>query len=863
MLEVIVGLPIFAIAAFLQVSVFSKIRLLTVAGMRYFYDAPDFTKQFYSRVAERRFTLPMYNLQKTVKAVSGKPFRKAWAEVAEGFGAIWEQEREARAPFIEAQALTHQPKRYVSYYGITFTGDRIYAIKSGLYDPRTLVAISWDGSEQTVCAFAASTSALRYDASLGRLWWSETVPDERWGMKESSVIRYLNLGAAQVAADASNPDSTPAVSGGSDGAKIGNDDTVRGKDKHNLTRSGRYYNPAPDGHGRLAVTEYPLRGGSAAVLLSADDGGVLARYAAPDSIQVVECGWMNGRLYASAITPEGFGIYDIEDGFKAALDASPVKIKQLQTSLDGSELLFVSDHNGVNELYSLSSEGRVTRLSSTPYGAADFVLMSDGRMAFTQPAVEGRMIYTAAQDYAEEVRDWAATRHLDPVSEKLSQQEREIAAEGWKEIGRKNVREENGGTSAVTPDGESKRYSKVLNAINIHSWFPLGFSYDSILDASYDEVYSTVSPGATVFFQNTLGTLSGLAGYSLKSDSGAGYRHTFHGSIKYTGLYPVIEATVDYNDRDVLRYGMQKIVNVSQSIFSDYISTPSLSGELKVYVPLDFSDGGWYRGIIPQFSVSATNDFLDKSLLTFKRVKVFGDNGGYLKVLQSVDAGEKVFVGRTIASLRAYTMRPTASNAVYPRLGIGIEGGYAFRPGLTELFTPTFFTYVYGYVPGLMRQQGVKLTAIVQKQLGGNLLAKEAYLVTTPRGFTDSNAQRYIMSRYSSQQKFTADYSLGSLTLDWAGLGPWAYVKSLDFALHGDLSHFGGCYSGVSPSEGTLYSAGADITVRLGNLLWAPYDCSLGVTWSYNGGSLWAPFSTFQNALPSRNYFGAIFTVDM
>ena len=850
-----------------------KVGYMTVAGMRYFYNAPDFTEQFYSRVSGRRFSLPLFNLQKTVRDVSGLKFRKVWMEVAQGYGEIWEQEREQRAPFIESQALTQTPKQYVKYWGSTLANGKIYAIRAGLYEPRTLVAIGEDGSEECLGAFAASTSALRYDTSLGRLWWSETVSDKRWGMQEASLIRYIELGDVPAAAVASNPDSTASAmsavgnsTGGS--GKVGGGSAGRGVSKQSLKISGRYYNPAPDGGGRLAVTEYPLRGGSAAVLLSGSDGCVIGRYAAPDSMQVVECGWMEGHLYASAVTPKGFGIYDVEGGFKAVLDASPVKIKQLQSSADGSELLFVSDQSGVNELYSLSRDGRIVRLSCTPYGAADFVQLPDGRMAFTQPAVDGQMIYTAVRDYAVEVGDWAGTRHLNPVAERLSQQERELAAVA----GSSDVEDENGiGRGAAEVEtgsaelgiSEAKRYRKVLNAINIHSWVPLGFSYDSILEASYDEVYETVSPGASVLFQNTLGTLYGLAGYSLKSGEGSEWRNTFHANVTYSGLYPVFEASVDFNDRDIYLYNLQQFTGMSKSLSARQLSAPSWSGTLKVYVPLNFSSGGWYRGVIPQISISASNDILDKSLSHFRRARVFGSSERFLRQLQGIELGDRKFVSRSVASIRAYTMRPVASSAVYPRLGIGIEGGVAFRPGLTEIFSPSAFAYFYGYVPGLCRTQGVKLTAALQKQLGDSPLAKEAYLVTTPRGFTSSQAQQYLMGRYSSQTKFTVDYALGSLPLDWAGLGPVAYVKSLDFALHGDLGYYSGNYAHVTPVQGTLCSAGADITLRVGNLLWAPYECHIGVTWSCNGGSLWAPFTSLQNALPSRHYFGAIFSADL
>ncbi len=854
-----------------------KVGYMTIAGMRYLYDAPDFTDRFYSRVADRRFALPLFNLQRTVKEVSGKRFREAWAEVAEGYGKIWEQERAERAPFIGDSALTRQPKRYVSYSRVTLAGDTIYAIKSGMNDPATLVAISPDGSERSICAFASGTSALRYDASSGRLWWSETIPDARWGMKETSVVRYIELGGSRAAADAANP--AGSFAGEESGATANPAGSFAGegsggKGKHSLTRGGRYYNPAPDGKGTLAVTQYPLRGGSAAVLLSAESGKETGRYAAPDSMQVVECGWMGGKLYASAITPEGFGIYRVgEDGYEEVLDASPVKIKQLQSSPDGTELLFVSDHNGVNELYGLSLDGdgtpRILRLSSTPDGAGDFVMMPDGRMAFTRPRPEGRMIYTAASGYAAEVKDWAGERHRDLVSERLSEQERALAERNGTGLGSgagtgTGSGSGTGGSATVKDFGQAKRYSKLLNAIHIHSWVPLGFSYDSVMEASYDEVYETVSPGASVLFQNLLGTVQGLAGYSLKSDAGAQLRHTLHARVTYSGLYPVIEASVDFNDRDARRYSRKYYQETGTSLEFRALRIPSLSGSVKVYVPLDFSGGGWYRGVIPSFDLSMTNDVLDKSLLRLRRIKVWDTElKGYLSQLQGVDAGSEVFVGRAVTSLRAYTVRPSAPGSIYPRLGLGIEGGFAFRPGMSELFSPTAFTYLYGYVPGVLSQQGAKLSALLQRQTGDALTAKEAYLVSTPRGFADTQAQYYLGNRYDTQAKFTLDYALGSLPLEWAGLGPFTYVKSLDFALHADLGLYGGKAAGSVPATGTLYSAGADIAVRVGNILWLPFDCRIGVSWSYNGGSLWAPFSSLQGALPRRNYFGAIFSADL
>ena len=70
---------------------------MTVAGMRYFYDQPSFTADYFDYVTKRPF--PVARLQHYVKRVSGQPFKKTWQGIMEGFHEIWEQEEDARAPF--------------------------------------------------------------------------------------------------------------------------------------------------------------------------------------------------------------------------------------------------------------------------------------------------------------------------------------------------------------------------------------------------------------------------------------------------------------------------------------------------------------------------------------------------------------------------------------------------------------------------------------------------------------------------------------------------------------------------------------------------------------------------------------------
>ena len=100
--------------------------------------------------------------------------------------------------------------------------------------------------------------------------------------------------------------------------------------------------------------------------------------------------------------------------------------------------------------------------------------------------------------------------------------------------------------------------------------------------------------------------------------------------------------------------------------------------------------------------------------------------------------------------------------------------------------------------------------------------------------------------------KWTADYLMAILPLDWSGLGPVAYVKNFELGLHADAAFF---------FPGSLMSAGASLSVRLGNLLWVPFDTRIGATWSCNFGPSYDAFRA--EGLPlRRHYAGFLFSID-
>jgi hypothetical protein len=182
---------------------------------------------------------------------------------------------------------------------------------------------------------------------------------------------------------------------------------------------------------------------------------------------------------------------------------------------------------------------------------------------------------------------------------------------------------------------------------------------------------------------------------------------------------------------------------------------------------------------------------------------------------------------RFSASARGYVTLPREENQVFPRWGIGLEAGGSFRPSLEKVFMPSVFGYLYGYLPGFSRTQGLRLTAMVQQQLtpGTGLYFGELGANVLPRGF-ESDALQAVAQASPFQFKLTADYAIPIYVGD-INIPGIAYIKNFVLTPHGDFTGF---------SDGNLWSAGADFTAEMAKLI-LPFDASLGVSLSYLGGS--------------------------
>lgn len=692
-------------------------------------------------------------------------------------------------------------------------------------------------------------------------------------------------------------------------------DLTKPRKVHDLTKKGRYFNPAPAPDGNvIAASEYPYAGGSRIVLLDTTDGSVKESFIAPDSLQFTESAWIGDRLFAAGLSENGMGVYEIvgrmangKAALRQLLGPQPVTLSHFRTVpavgsavrqdspnfgmsgkeetfnsghfdrlsdrspglskrpvSEGTQLSFLCDRTGVTELYSLDVENlTLRRLTSTRYGISSPVFKADtlyysSLAASDRPRdyKQGRMMYATA------VSDLPITEvryediHKYPVADALTAQETAL-----------------GDSIAVAAEvkfSQPERYSKI-RLPHIHSWAPVYFNYDNVESISGDDYYKTASLGATAMFQNLLSTGYGMVGYGAHEDpyKDGDWRHSGHFKYIFTGLWPVIEFSADFNDRAAM--DIQKIQVSKEKMYRLYnkgtlTDKPYFEGGLKVYIPFNFSSGGINRGLIPQVKYKFTNDRYNDQILFQHIVKkdgkdvtetysTIGENN--ISPLQTLDA-----------SIRGYVMRQKAPSQVFPSLGFGAELGFHFRPGHMKAYNPTAYLYTYGYLPGFTARQGLRLTASMEVWYGpyeeGGIM--EGALTAIPRGFVDTNLKSIINSCSESRWRVTADYAIPFADVDWSFLSPVAYVKNFEltpffdwsyqtFSWNHELHYNPGAVTGEN-----LFSVGADLTVNLGNFFWLPYDTQIGIRYARN---FWHYIDRFPISNLNKDYIGWIFSISL
>lgn len=787
---------------------------LTIGGFRYLYDCPEYMNAAYNLAASRPYSLLAF--RRTAEKLTGKKFNDAFKEVCDTMYTLWKADADARKPYIPSEQVSADTRFYTEYKNNTIAGNDIYSIKKGHINTPVLVRIDSTGKETRISSFASDAGRMQWDPSSKRLYWSETSTDERWSLQTKSRIRYIEEGSGR---------------------------------KRTVRNPALLYNPALS-DSRISATRYLQNGKSFIEIIDSNTGKTIQSIQAPDSLQLLESVWIGEDIYATAISDNGYGIYRTRD-WETILAPQPVKIKDFYVWND--ELIFTCDRTGVNELYHLDpSTGNLTQKTSTRYGAEDFQYKGDW-LYYSSQALDGKKIYRTPVDSLMNRSVNFSDIHHYHIAEAVTAQEKAIALEKEAETDKK-----------VTIS-DPQRYGKFRNAFNLHSWAPVYVNVDNIMNMSFDQIWQAASLGATGIFQNRLSTAVGEIGYSAHKDpyNPAKWRHSGHARFTYSGFYPIIEATVNFNDRAARQYNAYAYIfpdgKASMEVSSRELSTPYIEGILSTYIPFNFSSGGWYKGLIPKLTYRIGNDKFNTGLAVMKMEEqgILDQDGeytsGYNPVFISHTAGKNTFRHSLTGSLRGYTMLGTASSAVYPKWGIGAEIGASGSLESSLYLSPMGYFYLYGYVPGILAEQGLKLTLMTQQKLRSDSVFGQPIVSVLPRGLS-SNASlaSWISVRNSNITKITLDYAVPIFIGDLSIGGPFFAIKRLVVSPHFDYSFI---------ADKGLFSVGGNIILDMHSILRFGWPCSFGVTMSYNGGPAWNSIATDSGITLDRFHIGPTFNV--
>ena len=753
---------------------------MLIGGMRTAFSDTLFTRRYFEYINERR--LPFKVLEKNV--ILGTKHKKnlymAFNAIQDAFRQEWAEADSARAPFFEGRPLVRKGRLFDSYNSLVFTEEGLFALHAGLDRPRELVRIDSTGRVEHLGAFAGNTSRLAWDKFNRRLLWTEIKPYALFPMGSWSVLRYLE------------------EDGGPQTFKL----------------SERIFNPAPSTETPvIAVAEYYEDGRNSIRLLSAKTGTPFEEYFAPAGMQPVEPVWIGENLYASAITEDGFSIYRVP-GWDPLFAPAHSKINRLFAR--DSLIWFTSDRSGVNELHSLDpASGEMLQRTSLRFGGSEFAFSPSGELYYSALTPGGREVRVLDTLLSRPV---AFGAYYSASAEMLSAQE------------------PSGAVPYDGPISEGKPYSKPLQPVRPHSWMPVYFEYNPVERLSLEETMSDARAGATLMFQNELGTAYGSIGVSLftaKDTLGTGYtipegelglpvefRPALHAQYVWRALGPIVELRADYNERNVHRRDYTRVSTEKGMNFPETYSIggdPLLSLSAGISVPFNLNGSGWNRGIIPSYRLSWSND--KYSSLDIQQYT----NSVIIKIVPH----ESMLLSKF--SVRAYATRPIAPSGIFPRLGAGGEIGFTRTHNLGSNTPGYYYAKVYGYLPGLMGTHGLRLSAEGRSNYGweGSWIKKQEY-------------------------QLRADYAFPFLPLDWSGMCPYFYVRNFEAVLHGGATI--GAFEELLRVNKDSYLepyAGATLRVHLGNFLWAPYDTYLGFRYLYNF------------ADPSKSGFEVVYSLDI
>jgi len=689
---------------------------LVTEGRRQY--GPELWSHSLDVVAKRPYMVTPF--QKGIRDISGKRKRTFYQDCLDGLTMQWKVQDRLSESVLVSQ-LSPDTRLYTSYRHPAVLDDgRIIALRTGIADIARFVVLNENRNEEILF-----TPGFLKDETLsyasGKICWAETRPDLRWSNRSFTVFKTYDIETSETstfnfrlrlfAPDLSD-DASRIVAVHSDSLDRYSLVIIEVESKKLIKRIASPQNAFP-------LTPVWAGDDNILTVLVSEEGKVLAKIHA----ETEECTYLTDWTYDDISQPTFYAPY----------------------------VYFTASWSGISNIYRIhEEEGNIEKVSSSRFGAIDPVMSADGNtLFFADYTSDGYRIVEHELEYYETVPlNFVRDRSIG-LYETLDEQEKVVPA------------------LSDIPDSEapSKKYSKIANLFNFHSWAPLDINASTY----------TVNPGVSIMSQNLLSSSFFSAGYQYDVNEQAG---KVYGSYSYQGWYPIIDVYADYGLRRQL---------VSHPVDTE-ITWNETNIKAGLRLPLVLSRGKYYAGITPSAYIN--------------------------QILRKVRPGNILdFADPNLTSaqyaIQMYRQIKRSTRDIYPKWGQSLDAYYYDTPFESPGYSSLFAAITSLYFPGIVRHQGLNLYGGYQYRLIGDY--KFGDIVSYPRGITGKQDEQL----YS----FRGTYSFPIAYPDWS-IGPVVYMKRIRASLFYDYA------VGVNPGSDNYYnSMGVDLITEVHLLRFlAPFE---------------------------------------
>ena len=527
--------------------------------------------------------------------------------------------------------------------------------------------------------------------------------------------------------------------------------------------------PTPIGRsGALAWVEYTPDGHY--TIVAEDSLRQRTAWPMPGFSEVHGLAWDNAteRLYTLVTDDSGMWIGRIEpgEGLQAVTRGAYITLSDLRAA-DG-KLYYGSIASGRDEAhcYDLMArrEYRITTSAFGSFSPAPWHDAADGEGVLLT-TYDRRGYRVAAQRVADSTLVPVAPSKL-PLNVVNPERKR------WDVVNLDTVRFTGADSLRQSGTFRARRYRKVPNLVNVHSWMPVAFNpFDAV-----DEHNINLNLGVTLLSQNLLSNTEAYASYGWNRNEGS----LFSLGVRYFGLGVHLDLDASYGGNQLFYSLVSYDPQTGDPIYQKRPSPDKYySIGLAATLPLYFQRGYHTR----QLSLSAGWNYSNGMVADLGKIE--WENGS-ISNIQRVGFREglhKVSFGAGFSDQVRMAHRDIA-----PRWGYTLSANYTFNPENAH-FSDLISFYGQAYLPGFAPHNSVLVAATYQTSIGGYkfpsgyapLSYKSTRLV--PRGFTSADI---VSNNYAA---FQANYQL-PVWYPEGGIGSVIYIKRIRLNAGGDYAQF-------------------------------------------------------------------------